>query len=287
MLKNVLINRIRERVTKYNKNFLGIIVGDTGSAKSYSALTACEQLDPSFTMDRCAFGYAEDFMDILENQKIRRGNAVLWDEAGVGIPVTEFWSIFNRMVNFVLQTFRSNNLIVWFTVPDDSFIDPHTKKLFHMYIEAKYIDFAKSQAVLKIHELQHNRRMHKTYFPFPRVRSVDRKISIINRIRVGMPSLALRTEYEKRKKIFNEKLQIQANKTIRAQRVKQEMLQQRASITDNDVLKDIIRHPNVYTNEYNKRTYIDVDKVMTMHGVGIMRAKRIKKKAESKLNIKN
>ena len=69
---NIVLKRIRKRLKKTNQNFLGVICGQTGSGKSYSALTICKEIDPSFDIDRVTFT-PEQFMELLNSGKLKKG----------------------------------------------------------------------------------------------------------------------------------------------------------------------------------------------------------------------
>ena len=66
----VLIQYIRDRVEKRNKNFVMLFVGATGSGKSYSALRLAEMLDKTFDIERVKFK-AKDFMNCI-NELVER-----------------------------------------------------------------------------------------------------------------------------------------------------------------------------------------------------------------------
>ena len=46
--ENPLIRDVQKRLWKLNDNWLSIITGDTGSGKSWTALSLAEKIDPDF-----------------------------------------------------------------------------------------------------------------------------------------------------------------------------------------------------------------------------------------------
>ena len=138
MDEGIFVDLFRRRI-RNNKNCLVIFTGDTGSGKSYGALRFAEKLDPEFNEKRIVFT-PDKFLEIIRHDKeLHSGNVIIFDEAGVGMASREWYSIQNKILSYVLQTFRFKNLIVIFTVPDFTYIDSQARKLFHFYFETSKI----------------------------------------------------------------------------------------------------------------------------------------------------
>jgi len=196
-----LIQEIRERVFKKNRNALLCFVGQTGSGKSWSALHFAELLDPTFSVDRVCFK-AKEFMDLLDSGKLKRGNVIIFDEAAALMPSREFMSLTNRLLSYVLITFRHMNLIVIFIAPSIEMIDLNARKLFHYYFETKAINMTKELCYLKPMMIQENPRSGKLYFKYPRMRGGIKLISL----RVHKPGADLIEAYEKKRKEYSKEL---------------------------------------------------------------------------------
>lgn len=65
-----IIERIKRRLNKHNKNRFCIITGEIGSGKSYSALSLAEKIDPELSIDKVVFT-VEEFMN-LNSGKLKR-----------------------------------------------------------------------------------------------------------------------------------------------------------------------------------------------------------------------
>ena len=203
---------VKDRIFKKNKNFFMIIVGSLGEGKSYSALRLCENLDESFTIDRCCFR-AKEFIkkvdDLInsaeENKEEYRGKAIMWDELGVEHSAREFMTISNRAVNYFFQTCRSLNLILIMSVPYLSFIDSNTRKLAHCIAETQGINRKKKEVTLKIKFLQVAPFTGKEYPKYLRYTKNNRQF-VLKKIKVPLPSPELREPYEIRKSEFNKGL---------------------------------------------------------------------------------
>ena len=216
---NIVLKRIRKRLKKTNQNFLGVICGQTGSGKSYSALTICKEIDPSFDIDRVTFT-PEQFMELLNSGKLKKGNMILFDEAGVGMPAREWMRISNKVLSYVLQTFRHENLGIIFTVPSFDFVDVQLRKLFHAYMETLVINYREKWCKIKYMEMQYNPKYGKIYYKYPRC-YMNGKIVVIKALKIPKPPQDLINKYEKKKKRFTSHLKKDAETIIKKTKKKE------------------------------------------------------------------
>lgn len=207
---SLFINYINKRIFKKNKNIFIIIVGPTGSGKSYAALRLAELLDDSFTVDRCCFR-AKEFMNcvnvLINSRQAIRGKVLLWDELGVEHSARTFMTISNRIMNYFFQTSRNLNLIVIMTVPLLSFIDSNTRKLSHCIIETRRINKTTKKVTLKVKMLQTNVITGKEYPKYLRV-SLNKGNFVLKEVKLNMPTEKIRIPYESKKINFNKELNI-------------------------------------------------------------------------------
>lgn len=151
---HILAGHIRKRVRERDKNYLGVAVGQTGSGKSATAAQICGTVDESF-FDECRVVLTPvEFMETI--QDMDKGEAIMFDEAGVGIPAREWMMIQNRMMGYVAQLFRHKNLVVMYTVPSMKFIDTQLRDLMHGIISMKSIDFEKRCSIAKYYKINHD-----------------------------------------------------------------------------------------------------------------------------------
>lgn len=208
----VLIQYIDDRIKKRNKNFMMVIVGPTGSGKSYATLRLAELLDPDFNIDRCCFR-AKEFMGcinkLIQEGKAKAGTVVVWDEVGVEHNAREFMTISNRVINYFFQTCRHLNLIILMTLPLLSSIDSASRKLMHAIAETNSINTSRKTCSLKIKMLQTNVISGKEYLKYLRYKK-NQRVYKSCRIKVNLPSKNLLEQYEKKKKEFTDYL----NRTI-------------------------------------------------------------------------
>ena len=234
-MQPMMIRTWRYRINRLNKNLLIIICGATGTGKSFSAMTIAKLIDPTFNVkDRIVFTI-EQFMELLGSRKLKRGNVVVWDEAGVGIPAREWYSISNKAINYVLQTFRHLNLCVIFTTPSFAYIDKQTRLLFHVYIEALKIDTHKNRVICKVMENQFNPAIGKEYRKYFFVKGIKKE-----RINIGRPTQDMIADYEDLKLRFSNKLREDVSKDVH--HVQEQLTAKR--ITDEEI-QDYLRNLSI------------------------------------------
>lgn len=202
-------NRIQK-----NKNLLILLTGQTGSGKTYSSISLAEAyahlFQTPFTIKDVIFT-PKEFMTRINSGELKKGSVLVFDEAGVGYSAREWWSISNKLINYLMQTFRHRNYIVIFTTPDMSFIDKACRRLIHVHMETIKIDYFKRLCVIKPFIAEVNQRTGKTYWKYLRVPGENKIVpDKVERIGVGLPSKEIRIEYEKKKEEYTTAL----NKSI-------------------------------------------------------------------------
>ena len=210
MMGNPILMNLKTRLLKRNKNCLILVAGETGSGKSYAAMRIGQMIDPDFSIKNVVFSPME-FMEVLKKPWIKAGSCVVFDEAGVGIPSRDWYTIQNKMVGFVMQTFRHMNLAVIFTVPNISFIDIQLRNLFHMYLEPRSISYKNKTCSLLVFYLRQWPRSERVVPIHPRLRTPDKwsTIGCITRIKawtVELPHDKIISHYENKKLKFSQKL---------------------------------------------------------------------------------
>jgi len=259
----------RYRINKLNKNWLCAICGDTGSGKSYSALSMGYMIGGAvYTVFN-----PKEFLQVLNNPKIKRGDVIIFDEAGVGMSSRDWYKVQNKVLGAVLQTFRNMNVAVIFTMPNISFIDTQARKLFHNFMETAFIDFEKEMATLKIFDVQVNNRIDKTYYKYPKF-NIGFKEYTLKSIGIPKPSDNAILNYEKKKKAYTKALNREALEQITGGKTE-----------DVDIVSEIIKNKKAYLKDYAGRQIIDRDRIASDFKVGIHTATRLKKEVEKALSI--
>ena len=127
---------------KKNMNLNVVVVGGPGNGKSVACCIMNKKVDPDFTPStRTCFNGEEFSTKISEPEKygLSPGSGIMYEEGGVGMSSRRSQSGGNMSVNVILQTFRYQNLLTTFNVPDLSFIDKQVRRLTHLIIYMKKV----------------------------------------------------------------------------------------------------------------------------------------------------
>tara|TARA_R110002033_G_scaffold122276_1_gene164903 strand:+ start:290 stop:1192 length:903 start_codon:yes stop_codon:yes gene_type:complete len=215
-VNSYFLSYILQRIER-NKNFLCCISGGTGSGKSLSALRVAELLDPDFDIRQVVFDPIE-LMSLVngKTKKLKRGNVILFDEMQVSMGHLSFQSVQNKMINYLLQTFRHQNLILIVTTPSFNYIDKSARMLFHSRWETVKIMKQKKLCKLKPYLIQWNQKSGKAFEKWLRV-ATGGGVAPCKSIAVGLPSKELWDKYEAKKTQFTSKLNEEIEKELSAQ----------------------------------------------------------------------
>lgn len=252
------IQYLHQRI-RNNKNFLGITTGPTGSGKSYTALSIGEMTDKNFDVDRVVFT-GRELMDLINNGNLKKGSVIIWDEAGIDLSSRSWQSLTNKMINFLIQTFRHKNFILLFTTPYSSFVDKATRKLFHAEFRTVSIDYKKKTCKIKPQLIQYNSRMDKFYYKYLRIVTKKGVVPLVE-WNVPSPSPELVKKYEAKKTAFtkqlNREIESQLNKDNKELPKLQEKIKkcwERGIFLQKDIAEELnITQPTVSASERGLR----------------------------------
>ena len=141
------INSLFKHRLDHHKNALEIITGEPGSGKSFAGLSQCEDMNPDFSVDNCAFGI-KDFISLLRATSPKR-DIILFEEAGVEFTARRAMSKTNIDISSVLNVFRFRQTPTIFTVPDLRMIDLNARRLMNFYVNTLRVD-EKEQCVIAL-----------------------------------------------------------------------------------------------------------------------------------------
>ena len=204
------------RRIKTNKNFLCVVTGSTGSGKSYSALREGETLDSNFDIDNVCFT-PQQLMDLVNGVKkeLKKGAFILYDEVQVTHGHLDYRSMQSKMLNYLLQTFRHRNFILFMTSPHFSYINASARKLFHCRMETIHIKPKLKLCKLKPLLLQTNQSTGKVYQKYLRVSIKGKGTFPLKSVSVRLPSKELIEAYEKKKDKFTDDLNIKITRELK------------------------------------------------------------------------
>ena len=292
MLSTLYLRHIYTRIHSYKHNFLGMITGKHRVGKSLTALSFAHCLDKTFmpNLEERVVFFPDDFMNAL--QKIKKqniiGGAIIWDEAGVGIPAREWYNISNKAINYTLQVFGRYRPIVYFVTHDIRYIDSQIRKLFHGFYEMSR--FKNKYATAKPFNVSYNKRNGKVYWIYPRLYmkhdddsyGVQLKLKKINVLR---PFKELEDTYEFHSKIFKDKIVEQMQE--RSENFRDGNINKKR-MTIKEIIDTIVEHKDnpVYLSKRSKEDAIifDKDSIRVEFDIPDSQARHVKKMAEIKVN---
>ena len=208
------VKYFKQRVRK-NKNFIGLVMGPTGSGKTYSALSIAEQSDPNFNIKQVVFT-GKELMALMNSEKLKKGSVIVFEEVGIELDASKWQSTANQMIKYLLETFRHRNFILLMTTPYMGYLAKGGRMLLHGVFETQSIDVNKKTCKLKPMLLQYNSRRDKTYWKYLRVKTED-GIKPLTRWNVPLPSPELIKKYEERKSEFTKQLYLRITKELNEQ----------------------------------------------------------------------
>lgn len=220
-----IINGIlHTRVVKNNKNMLIVVTGPTGSGKSFVCLRVAElwyrkRFKKEFPKENICFSL-DEIMSRLATGNLVSGDMLILEEAGTSMGNMDFQNKASKMFNYILQTFRSRNIIVLMNLPYFTMLNKTTRMLLHMRWEMMSIDKTRKVSYIKPYWIQVSQTKGKTYYHFPQI-LVNRSTEQVRFLSYGMPSKELHDRYEERKASFvmgltNDIMQVVANEKLKA-----------------------------------------------------------------------
>lgn len=276
--KNPFIQRVYDQVHKKQRNCLIVITGDTGKGKSYIAMKIAHSLDPEGfnekTLRERLIADPKKFVDLVVNKRkeLYTGACLVFDEAGTGLAAREWYSHNNKAIDYILQTFRYQKLVVIFTVPNMSFIDKHARQLFHYYLEALDVDIKRGLNIVKLFELSYNKM--KPDEPYRKYLRNGRKK--LKRFKFKKVPARLWHVYEKYAEEFKIKI---GKKTLEP---KEEM---KKEVFDPQAVADkILLDKKRYFKVWAGKVILDIARVELDFKIGGTRAQKVKRLVLDKYN---
>lgn len=188
-----------------NKNILGVELGATGSGKSYRDLRKMElwykyKFKSKVPEENICFSVLE-IMNLLNSGKLRKGELLMFEEAGVNLGSLDFQNKISKMMTYVLQSFRSMNIGILFNLPNLSMLNKQARLLLHYYGESMGIDYKNETNTCKFKVIQVNQVSGKPYPKYPVVKQCGKYVKV-KRFVFTMPSPYLTEIYERKKSQF-------------------------------------------------------------------------------------
>lgn len=199
-----LLRRIWDRLNKKNEHFMGAIVGQEGSGKSYTALKIADEVDPTFSDKRVIFDVAE-LLKRLKDGDHEPGYFYVLDEAGVQLGRRTWQERSQVLANQALQLIRDHNLGLVFTLPRLSEFDSQAQGRLQAALElTKKKDDEYVRGKWKFFDPNRMDDTGKIYKKYPRRRH-NGQLKRIKTFAFTPPREELVRPYENRKQEFQER----------------------------------------------------------------------------------
>lgn len=161
---------------KQNKDIKLFIVGAQGSGKSRSAIYLGIRVGEEIAkiiggkwedyfprdLSHVYIGDPEAHADALRN--IKKHNIYILDDAGVSINARNFMTSYNKSLNDIFQTVRTDNALIIINAPDSFLIDNVPRTLVSHYAEVSESQHADGLNFLKVFKLERKFRQGDTHY---------------------------------------------------------------------------------------------------------------------------
>ncbi len=196
---------IKKRIDN-NLNFLAIAEGPTGIGKSWALISIAHMIDPKFEPRQIAFDFG-GVMNIINSDWFhkKKYKVLIFDEAQISIGNRSWHSLMNRLMNFLLSTFRHQNIILLFSSPYSDFLDSQSMKLMHAKFEIRGHNRKTNKTHIRPKLLQYNSKLKKFYEHSLYVIRDSKYNKMIHWL-VSKPPMKLIKPYEEDKTEFTRKL---------------------------------------------------------------------------------
>jgi len=280
-LSTPFVKKIKLDLNVNNANFNAVFIGKSGSGKSWASLRLAEKVDDDFNVNKVVFN-VKDFMKLLVKKKIKKGDVIIFDEAGVGVNARLWYSTINRVANATFQTMRNRNFATLFTVPFTEYVDTQTRKMFHAIFEALKILRSRGLSIFKVKKIHYS--IHKAKYLFPKYEfKINGSYYTLERIMFRKPSRKLINAYEKKKQEFQdqlyqaslEELEKQEGKTIGKDEERKKKIQ--------EAIEKVKGAIDNYVKKKGDRYYIDINLLKADFGFSSSIAKAVKVLIEKEL----
>lgn len=208
--ESAIVTLTKKRL-RLNLNLFCMFTGKLGGGKSWSAISFAQELDTNFDVDKQVVFDFRSCMNLINSDwfQAKKMKIVIWDEPQITISNRAWQSQMNKLVNYLVSTFRHQNIVLIMAAPYTDFLDSQTMKLLHWEFQCSSVDKKNKQCIVFPKYQQYNPYKKKTY-PHPLYVIVNNKRVITRTWRINKPDDESTGIYEKNKVNFTSNL----NKSI-------------------------------------------------------------------------
>jgi hypothetical protein len=164
------------RICDHNKDIKLFLVGPQGAGKSYSAIHLAMRVAEEVAvikggtwesyfpkdMSQVYIGNPEAHADALKN--IKKHHIYILDDAGVSINARNFMTTYNKSLNDIFQTVRTDNALIIINAPDTFLIDNVPRNIVSFYGEVSESQHSVGLNFVKIFKLERKFRSGETHY---------------------------------------------------------------------------------------------------------------------------
>jgi len=254
-----------------------VIVGTPGKGKSTLALKICEDIDPTFSIDRICYSIV-DMVALLARKgkdELKPGSAIMFDEIvnESGSYSRTALSKHNQIMNFVIANMRARRIILIICLPKFTQLDKDIREVgLTGVFQMLHIDRKRNLSTTKYKWRTVNEMTGGIIDPFPRL--IDPKTGKkykVTKIKWGRPSKELEKKYKIKKKEY---MFERVNKWLG---MLTDEKGDKKLVHARDISKKIVENPGKYQTDGK----FDFIKILANFDVGDQKARNIVKTAES------
>lgn len=303
--KNVLVRFMYNKTIKRNENFISVMIGKTGSGKSYSLISLSQKYQ-KYCLEKgrkkpiriwLVFRYQQLLKLLIPKKEdprkkhtIKRGDVVIYEEMGISADHRSFWSLTNKTIRYISQIARNRNFSFLMNLPVLNQLDKDVLPLVHIILETQTKIMDDRIVKCKIKMNQTNHVSGKVYKKYPYIWLPDKMtykcVKYINftypKKEILYSNIKSLDEYEKVKDDFNNSVYQELMNLSNKMEAKEK---NNEPINTDKMVKKIIDNKEKFLKTVNGREIIDFAMVRNEFGVGYKLSKVIKSLAEKKLGI--
>ncbi len=212
--KSNMAKKVAKRITsEFNQHITAIFVGGTGTGKSWAAMDIAYQaarevakidkgkdVTPDswqeyFNLDHMAIITLDRVVDVWKN--IKPHGIYILDDIGVGYSNRDWMKDKNKGMNKIIQTMRTDNTFVIYTVPHKGLIDKVPRELVEWYFEFERSEqmFSVGLNTCKFLDITSLKRENRQLFIYDLVQDASGSEQFVRHV-ARKPPAALTVPYE-------------------------------------------------------------------------------------------
>ncbi len=202
---------IKDNIHVEERNWICLVMGKVGSGKSYTAMSIAKKFDPGFNLSRVCFD-EESFMELIRSN-LPKGSFIIADEIGSWLGSREYMTTTNRILSYVIQTFRNLQLGILWTVPQRRMVDLNLRSMADHTIETVDLWRETNKSLFKLKSCHVNPMTGNEMTPFPELTDMEGLIRV-TRCTINRPG-QIEFEYESKKRKWQNEMYEQSHEILK------------------------------------------------------------------------